>query len=107
MNPTPLLILAVALSTWPTIAVAQNNSTLASGSPNLTLEPYVFESVRGDKTEAELGRLRVAENRRNPQSQRIEIAFVRFKSKAKQPGPPLIYLEGGPGRTGWLRHSCR
>jgi hypothetical protein len=26
------------------------------------------------------------------------LAFVRFKSTAKTPGPPIVYLAGGPGR---------
>jgi hypothetical protein len=30
----------------------------------------------------------------------IEIAFVRFKSTAENPGPPTIYLAGGPGGSG-------
>ncbi|HJS23863.1 MAG TPA: alpha/beta hydrolase, partial [Pyrinomonadaceae bacterium] len=30
----------------------------------------------------------------------IELAFVRFKSTAKNPGPPIVYLAGGPGGSG-------
>jgi len=28
----------------------------------------------------------------------IQIAFVRLKSRAAQPGPPVIFLMGGDGR---------
>ena len=80
--------------------LAQNESKTSSQSLALTLTPYTFENVRGEKVEAELGRLLVPENRRNTHSRKIEIAFVRFKSKANQPGPPVFYLEGGPGGSG-------
>jgi pimeloyl-ACP methyl ester carboxylesterase len=30
----------------------------------------------------------------------IELAFVRFKSTAKNPGPPIVYLAGGSGGSG-------
>lgn len=64
---------------------------------DLKIEPYVFEAASKEKVEAELGRLRVPENRLNPRSKLIELAFVRFKSTAQKPGPPIIYLAGGPG----------
>jgi pimeloyl-ACP methyl ester carboxylesterase len=44
--------------------------------------------------------LLVPENRSDPQSNLIELAFVRFKSTAKTPGPPIVYLAGGPGGSG-------
>ena len=67
---------------------------------DLKIEPYVFENSRKEKVEAEFGRLRVPENRTNPRSRMIELAFVRFKSTAKNPGAPIIYLAGGPGGSG-------
>jgi pimeloyl-ACP methyl ester carboxylesterase len=63
-------------------------------------EPYVFEAANKQKVNAELGRFVVRENRRNPQSRLIELAFVRFKSTSPNPGPPIIYLAGGPGGSG-------
>jgi pimeloyl-ACP methyl ester carboxylesterase len=50
--------------------------------------------------EAEQGRLEVPENRSRPGGRRIEIAFVRFRSTAAKPGPPVVYLAGGPGGSG-------
>ncbi|HEX8922871.1 MAG TPA: hypothetical protein VF766_15460, partial [Pyrinomonadaceae bacterium] len=67
---------------------------------DLKLKPYVFENGKGEKVEAELGVLLVPENRRNPQSNLIELAFVRFKSTAQNPGAPIVYLAGGPGGSG-------
>ncbi len=73
---------------------------------DLRIKPYVFEYGENGKTDAELGTLLVPENRSDPQSNLIELAFVRFKSTAKTPGPPIVYLAGGPGGSGigaaWL-----
>jgi len=66
----------------------------------LKLKPYTFENGKGEKVEAEFGTLPVPENRGDPNSNLIELAFVRFKSTAKNPGPPIVYLAGGPGGSG-------
>ena len=67
---------------------------------DLAIKPYVFENAKGEKVDAELGVLLVPENRRDPRSNLIELAFVRFKSTAQTPGPPVVYLAGGPGGSG-------
>jgi pimeloyl-ACP methyl ester carboxylesterase len=72
----------------------------AQKAGDLKIAPYVFESATNQKVDAELGKLFVPENRRNPKSRLIELAFVRFKSTAQNPGPPIIYLAGGPGGSG-------
>src|SRR4030095_15277072 len=64
----------------------------------LTFAPYEYK-VENHTVEAALGRLVVKENRSNPRSNLIELAFVRLKSTAARPGPPTIYLEGGPGSS--------
>jgi pimeloyl-ACP methyl ester carboxylesterase len=66
----------------------------------LKIKPYTFENEKGEKVESEFGTLLVPENRSNPESNLIEVAFVRFKSTAKNPGPPIVYLAGGPGGSG-------
>lgn len=81
----------------------------AAGVGDLTLQPYVFrtdslynpaDTRPQHRVPAELGRLLVPENRSKPGGNLIEIAFVRFASTAARPGPPLIYLAGGPGGEG-------
>lgn len=67
---------------------------------DLKIEPYVFENSKKEKIDAELGKLTVPENRTNPNSRLIELAFVRFKSTSPNPGSPIIYLAGGPGGSG-------
>src|SRR5215217_737014 len=66
----------------------------------LKIKPYTFENNKKEKVDAEFGTLLVPENRSNPDSNLIELAFVRFKSTAKNPGPPIVYLAGGPGGSG-------
>src|SRR5918996_6168675 len=78
--------------------VASANAQPKAGT--LKIKPYTFENDKGEKIESEFGALLVPENRSNPQSNLIELAFVRFKSTAKNPGPPIVYLAGGPGGSG-------
>src|SRR6185436_18597062 len=67
---------------------------------DLKIKPSTFTNAAGEKTESEFGTLLVPENRSDPESNLIELAFVRFKSTAKNPGPPIVYLAGGPGGSG-------
>ena len=81
------------------IAVISINAQQKPGT--LKLKPYTFETNdKKNKVDAEFGTLFVPENRSDPESNLIELAFVRFKSTAKNPGPPIVYLAGGPGGSG-------
>lgn len=92
MSSYKCVLLLLFLTT--TICAQQKSGTLK-------LKPYVFETNnRKEKVDAEFGTLFVPENRSNPESNLIELAFVRFKSTAKNPGPPIVYLAGGPGGSG-------
>ena len=72
----------------------------------LTIAPSVLKTdLLGPGSEqyriaAELGRLVVPEKRSNPESKEIELAFIRLRSTAPHPGPPLFFLQGGPGASG-------
>ena len=65
---------------------------------NLQFEPFSIP-FEGQNVAAELGRLVVKENRSNPKTNLIELAFVRLKSTAEQPAYPVVYLDGGPGSS--------
>src|SRR6185369_4972138 len=80
------------------VSVISINAQPKSGT--LKIKPYTFENDKKEKVDAEFGTLLVPENRSNPESNLIELAFVRFKSTAKNPGPPIVYLAGGPGGSG-------
>lgn len=73
---------------------------VAAAEPSLTLQPHAFKPSNADVVPAESGRLRVPENRKDPRSRTIELAFVRFKSTSATPGAPIVYLAGGPGGSG-------
>jgi len=66
----------------------------------LTFQPYVFRADNGQTVDAELGTLRVIENRNQPGSREIQLALVRFRSTSPNPGAPIVYLAGGPGGSG-------
>lgn len=77
-----------------------SNALAESPKLALNLRPSVFVAASGDSVAAEWGVLQVPENRANPASRQIKLAFVRFKSTAETPGPPIVYLAGGPGNSG-------
>lgn len=67
----------------------------------LTIERFTFTSYRsGESTEAEMGTLVVPYDRSDPDSYEIALKFVRFPATTNEPGPPLVYLAGGPGGSG-------
>ena len=65
---------------------------------DLRFEPFTIP-FEGQNVAAELGRLVVRENRSSPKTNLIELAFVRLKSTAENPGHPVVYLDGGPGSS--------
>jgi pimeloyl-ACP methyl ester carboxylesterase len=87
------IIFLVALGVPPIVGAGQVKSV----SP--AMAPYTFVTQDGRRVDAEIGRLKVPENRRSQQRKLIEIAIVRFKSTARNPGPPIFYLSGGPGAS--------
>src|SRR5687768_17162800 len=89
------ILLALAMVSITFVANAQHKR-----AGDLTIKPYVFQPQSGEKVDAEFGVLLVPENRSDPKSNLIELAFVRFKSTSKNPGPPIVYLAGGPGGSG-------
>jgi pimeloyl-ACP methyl ester carboxylesterase len=72
----------------------------AGGEPGTrgtaTFEPAKFKDATGNEVEGEVGRLLVPENRSKEDSKLISLAFIRLKSRAEKPGPPMVYLSGGP-----------
>ncbi|WP_428681080.1 alpha/beta fold hydrolase [Sphingopyxis sp.] len=74
-------------------ALAQTVSPLQAG-------PFRFKDRRGEETDAVRGFFEVPEDRRDPRSRKIRLGYVRFPSTAARPGPPIVYLAGGPGGEG-------
>lgn len=63
-------------------------------------EPIAFAANSGESVEALSGAIMVPENRSNPDSRMIRLAYVRFPATGERAGPPIIYLAGGPGGSG-------
>ena len=63
-------------------------------------QSYRFEIAGGQAVDAEKGWLTVPESRKKLGSRTLRLAFVRFKATGEKPGPPIVYLAGGPGGSG-------
>ena len=63
----------------------------------VTFEPYTLTTYDRQSHPAELGHVWVPESRHKNSDRLIQIAFIRLKSSASQPGSPIVYLSGGPG----------
>lgn len=88
-------LLAAAGLAVPGIALAQTHPQ--SAAPR---GAFTFTSRQGETTDAERGFFDVSEDRRDPRSRRIRLGYVRFASTSPNPGPPIVYLAGGPGGSG-------
>ncbi|PIB93817.1 alpha/beta fold hydrolase [Caulobacter sp. FWC2] len=89
-------LLTAAGLALPTLAFAQ---AIAPPTAPLQAGPFKFKGWKGQDTDAERGFLEVPEDRRIPGSRKIRLHYVRFASTAAKPGPPIVYLAGGPGGT--------
>jgi len=78
---------------------AQPPPAKPSGPPGATFAP-VRVPIRGTPVEAELGEFTVPEVHAKPGGKTIHLRFLRFRSRNKKPGPPIVYLAGGPGASG-------
>lgn len=66
----------------------------------IDFQPFTLTSWDGRTAAAELGYLPVPERRDGGTGREIEIAVLRLPSTAAVPGPPIVYLAGGPGGSG-------
>lgn len=88
-----MAVVAFVLGVWVSPAMAQRPG-------DLVLEPFTFVARDGTRIDAETGTFFVPENRSDPDSSVIALALVRLPSTSISPGPPVIYLAGGPGGSG-------
>lgn len=97
-SPIAILLIFIAITLAATLvpssAHAQRANTENPGS--VTLTPYLVKSDAGFPVMAEWGQLIVPERRDDPNSPRIETAFLRFRTKAAKPAPPIIFIDDGP-----------
>jgi pimeloyl-ACP methyl ester carboxylesterase len=89
-------LVSIALESAVRAADASKGATLVDRyQPFPIVSPWRPTAFRG-----QLGRFRVPENRASGSSREIELAFVRLPSVSKRPGPPIVWLSGGPGDSG-------
>lgn len=91
-------ILAAAGLAVPGMAFLSSAARAQEAQPQAG--PFRYTSGDGQEVDAERGFFEVPEDRRIPGSRRIRLGYVRFASTAKDPGPPIVYLAGGPGGSG-------
>lgn len=91
MRILSFLMLAAAAATSLT---AQTQVT-----PSLSWEVFDYKHA-GGTVPAERATLVVPERHGRPEGRTIELAVVRFRTRSDRPGPPTVYLAGGPGASG-------
>lgn len=84
---TRLLIALLTLLLLPAAAPAQETE-------------ITFTADSGETVTAYEGRFEVPENRADPGSRTLSLAYVRFPATGENPGSPIVYLSGGPGGSG-------
>jgi pimeloyl-ACP methyl ester carboxylesterase len=94
---TPLL-LAIAALIDPTRIVLSAQS--APAAQKLEWTPMSFTTDAGETTDAEGAVLTVPERHANPGGATVKLPIIRFRSKAANPGAPIVFLSGGPGSSG-------
>lgn len=108
-RPTTLALLALLPLAGGCASSDPAGPILGPTGPAVVEGPLTRTPIRFSTTEhrfrptvlvAEEGRLRVRERHADPESREIEVHFVRFPSTAERPGPPIVYLAGGPGGSG-------
>jgi pimeloyl-ACP methyl ester carboxylesterase len=88
-----------------TAAIALAGSLLALSAearqtPSITWEPVSFEAPVVGQMTGERGWLEVPVRHGNPRAGTIRLPVLRLKSTNSSPGPPVIFLAGGPGNAG-------
>jgi pimeloyl-ACP methyl ester carboxylesterase len=93
--------LALGMLVYSISALGAGEPASASAPPAIRYEPFPIASFWGPPiVQAGLGRLKVRENRASDSPRQIELAFVRIPTTANRPGPPIVWLSGGPGASG-------
>ena len=77
----------------------------AGAEEELVWESYVGRTADRGRLEGELTHVEVPESRARPAGAKIRLAVVRYRSTNPNPGPPIVYLAGGPGGSSVSRAS--
>lgn len=83
-------LMAVGLGSAPVTALASE----------LEINPHVLKTQSGAEVDVEWGEFDVPLYHDDPSKGSITLSFIRFPSTSDNPGPPMVYLAGGPGGVG-------
>ncbi len=97
------LALAVSTACGSNTIIASQGPTSQHGPLLLrNIEFHANDSIVPLSADAQEGYLVVPESRVRRTEQTVTIRFVRLPSTSAAPGPPIVYLAGGPGGSGVL-----
>lgn len=99
-RPAVLALLATSIGLGATPPLRADTATDTATAPTVTWRPHTGVAMDGSPIEGELGRIRVPEDRARPGGPTIELTFVRYRTDHPEPGPPIVFLAGGPGGSG-------
>lgn len=100
---TALLALVSFVAPVPRAARADAaEGAVPADTSRLSFRPYTIKALDGVERPAELGRLVVPEVHARPSGRKIAVVFLRLRSPSTTPGPPIVFLPGGPGFPGTL-----
>lgn len=67
---------------------------------DLEIKPHVLKAQSGAEVDVEWGEFDVPLYHDDPSKGSITLSFIRLPSTSDNPGPPMVYLAGGPGGVG-------
>lgn len=83
------------------LAVTATLSLTGSAHAELSWTPFVYRYTAADRTripvEGEQARLEVPEDPGQAAGPKLSLFLMRLPATTKNPGPPIVYLHGGPG----------
>ena len=93
-----IILLTCLISLQPLASGISNENDIKHEQPiTFTAEGGLS---KGQTAAAFAGHFKATENRNSQDSRDIDIHYVRFPSTNQNPGPPIVYLAGGPGGSG-------
>jgi len=72
----------------------------SQSAPSITWESFSFEAPVVGQMTGERGWLEVPARHSEPGGARIRLPVIRLKTTNPNPGPPVVFLAGGPGNAG-------
>jgi pimeloyl-ACP methyl ester carboxylesterase len=92
------LVAALLVLAGTATAETGTNVPARTGSPPpIVWSPDTLTTFEGVTRDVEFTWLTVPEDRSRPDSRRVRLGVLRYRCQSPQPGPPIVYLSGGPG----------